>query len=227
MRASLHPLLSRLGYEFCDAGLLRQALTHRSAGSHHNERLEFLGDALLDLVIAEALFLAHPQATEGDLSRLRATLVRQDSLARVAQGLGLGSYLDLGEGELRSGGASRDSILADALEALFAAVHLDGGFAVARGLILELFAEPLARTSVQGWGKDPKTRLQEQLQSVRRQLPEYRVVDISGSPHEQSFRVTCLLDDTGQATEGTGTSRRRAEQDAAARMIDLLESERD
>lgn len=223
MRAPLRQLLSRLGYRFTNLALLEQALTHRSASSCHNERLELLGDALLDLVIADALYLTFSQATEGELSRLRALLVRQDSLARIARELGLGSFLDLGEGELRSGGESRDSILADALEALFAAVYLDGGFPAARGLILSLYAGPLAGLPAQGEIKDPKTRLQEQLQAARRQLPEYRVVDISGSPHEQSFRVMCLLDDTGQATEGTGTSRRRAEQDAAARMIAVID----
>lgn len=223
MRAPLPQLLSRLGYRFTDPTLLEQALTHRSAGSHHNERLELLGDALLDLVIAEALYLAFPHAREGELSRLRAALVRQDSLAGIARGLELGRFLDLGEGELRSGGESRDSILADALEALCAAVYLDGGFLAAQGLIRSLFSEPLVGISAQGGIKDPKTRLQEQLQAVRRQLPEYRVVDIQGSPHAQSFRVMCLLDDTGQATEGTGTSRRRAEQDAAAQMIAVIE----
>lgn len=222
MIAPPEQLASRLGYRFADGALLAQALTHRSAGIHHNERLEFLGDALLDLVIAEALFRDCPKATEGELSRLRASLVRKDSLAQVARGLGLGPHLDLGGGELRSGGDSRDSILADALEAVVAAVYLDGGFETARGRILSLFAEPLAASTAVGEVKDPKTRLQEHLQSTRRQLPEYRVVDIGGSPHEQTFRVMCLLDDTGEATEGTGTSRRRAEQDAAARMIALL-----
>lgn len=222
MRAPSDQLSARLGYDFENTALLDQALTHRSAASENNERLEFLGDALLDLVVADVLFRRFSKATEGDLSRLRASLVRQDTLAGVARGIGLGKYLILGEGELRSGGETRDSILADALEALLAAVYLDGGFEAARGLILSLIGECLGRATPSGEIKDPKTRLQEHLQSGKRRLPEYQVVDIAGSPHEQIFRVTCLLADTGQATEGSGTSRRRAEQDAAAKMLRIL-----
>ena len=222
MRAPPDQLSARLGYRFADTALLDQALTHRSAASQNYERLEFLGDALLDLVVAEALFRRFTEATEGELSRLRASLVRRDTLARLARGIGLGKHLILGEGELRSGGEARDSILADGLEALVAAVYLDGGFEAARGLILSLMDERLARNAATGEVKDPKTRLQEYLQSRKRRLPDYQVVEIMGSPHEQTFRVTCLLGDAGEATEGSGTSRRRAEQDAAGKMLRML-----
>ena len=222
MRAPPKLLSDHLGYRFSDTALLDQALTHRSAASPNNERLEFLGDALLDLVVAEVLFRRFTEATEGELSRLRASLVRRDTLARLARGIGLGKHLILGEGELRSGGEARDSILADGLEALIAAVYLDGGFEAARELIVSLLEERLARNAATGEVKDPKTRLQEYLQSQKRRLPDYQVVEIIGSPHEQTFRVTCLLDDAGEATEGSGTSRRRAEQDAAGKMLRML-----
>lgn len=216
---SLEQLSRGLGHPFSDPLLLKRALTHRSAASENNERLEFLGDALLDFVIAEALCKRFPDASEGELSRLRASLVKKETLARLARGVALGQHLILGEGELRSGGDARDSILADALEAIFAAAYLDAGFEAARSLILSLFADHLAGVPSKGVSKDPKTRLQEYLQSRRRGLPEYRVVEVAGSPHEQSFRVLCLLADTGGATEGSGTSRRRAEQDAATKML--------
>lgn len=203
--------------------LLRQALTHRSAGAVNNERLEFLGDALLGLVIAQALWERFPAADEGQLSRMRATLVKQESLARLARGLSLGEYLRLGAGELRTGGHARDSILADALEALFAAVYLDRGFEAARAAILGLFGPSLDGLSSGAWGKDPKTRLQELLQSRRRSLPEYEVAAVGGTQHAQVFRVRCILPDDGTVALGDGTSRRRAEQQAAEVLLKLLE----
>ena len=223
MNADLQPLLSAL---LADTGLradlLEQALTHRSAGPVNNERLEFLGDALLGLVIAEALWRRFPAADEGELSRRRASLVNKESLARVARGLRLGDYLRLGSGEARTGGHTRDSILADALEAMIGAVYLDKGFAVARDMLLRVFEQPLATLAKADAVKDPKTRLQEMLQSVRRPLPDYEVVDISGQQHAQRFAVRCTLADEARTSVGQGTSRRRAEQDAAERMLALL-----
>jgi len=215
-------LLALLGDVSLRADLLQQALTHRSAGPVNNERLEFLGDALLGLVIAEALWRRFPAADEGELSRRRASLVNQESLARVARGLHLGDYLRLGSGEARTGGHTRDSILADALEAMIGAVYLDKGFTAARDMLLRVFEQPLANLAEADAVKDPKTRLQEMLQSVRRPLPDYEVVDISGQPHAQRFAVRCTLADEARTTLGQGTSRRRAEQDAAERMLALL-----
>jgi ribonuclease-3 len=215
-----------LGTSGLGEDLLRQALTHRSAGAGNNERLEFLGDALLGFVIAQALWDRFPAADEGQLSRMRATLVKQDSLAGLARGLSLGDYLRLGAGELRTGGHARDSILADALEALLAAVYLDQGFEAARGLILGIFGAALDGLSSGAWGKDPKTRLQELLQSRRRPLPEYQVTDIAGTQHAQVFRVRCVLTDDGTVALGDGTSRRRAEQQAAETLLRLLEGAR-
>lgn len=230
MTAPATPDLQRFSRSLGTSGLgedlLRQALTHRSAGAGNNERLEFLGDALLGFVIAQALWDRFPAADEGQLSRMRATLVKQDSLAGLARGLSLGDYLRLGAGELRTGGHARDSILADALEALLAAVYLDQGFEAARGLILGIFGAALDGLSSGAWGKDPKTRLQELLQSRRRPLPEYEVTDIAGTQHAQVFRVRCVLTDDGTVALGDGTSRRRAEQQAAETLLRLLEGAR-
>lgn len=215
--------LSRvLGYSFGQGQLLVQALTHRSAPGENNERLEFLGDALLGFVVAEALWQRFPDADEGRLSRLRASLVNKETLAALARGIDLGDYLRLGAGELRSGGHARDSILADALEATFAAVYLDKGFDPARDVILDLLSAPLERAVAVGTSKDPKTRLQELLQADRRPLASYSVLDVTGSQHAQSFRVRCELADGAEVAEGKGTSRRRAEQQAAERMLELI-----
>ncbi|MFZ1536512.1 MAG: ribonuclease III [Chromatiaceae bacterium] len=211
-----------LGYSFAHPDLLIQALTHRSAPGISNERLEFLGDALLGFVIAEALWQLLPEADEGDLSRTRASLVKKEALARLARLIKLGDYLRLGPGESRTGAHGRDSILEDALEAVFGAVFLDAGFEPAKTLILKLFREPLAEAVNQGQIKDPKTRLQEGLQAGKRPLPLYEILAIGGSQHEQSFRVACLLPDTGQTTQGSGTSRRRAEQEAAELMLEQI-----
>jgi len=202
--------------------LLDQALTHRSAGPVNNERLEFLGDALLGLVIAEILWQRFPAADEGELSRRRASLVNKESLAQVARGLHLGDYLRLGSGEVRTGGHTRDSILADALEAVIGAVYVDKGFTVARDMLLRLFDARLTSVAERKALKDPKTRLQETLQSMHRPLPDYEVADVSGQQHAQRFVVRCALTDEDRATRGEGTSRRRAEQDAAGQMLALL-----
>lgn len=222
MRGDSEQLAHMLGYEFREPGLLVQALTHRSAFGENNERLEFVGDALLGFVIAEALWERFPDADEGRLSRLRSALVKRESLATLARDLDLGTYLRLGAGEMRSGGHARESILADALEAIFAAVYLDTGFAAAREVILSVFAAPLERVQVAGTSKDPKTRLQELLQALKRPLPKYGVLQITGSNHTQCFRVCCTLADSTEETQGEGMSRRRAEQQAAEQMLDLL-----
>lgn len=216
-------LRETLGVEPVDHGLYEAALTHRSASGRNNERLEFLGDAVLNLVAAELLYRRFPASSEGDLSRLRSNLVSEGPLAQVAQSLALGEELRLGSGELKSGGFRRESILADALEALIGAVYLDRGLDAARALV-ERFAEPLvAALPAASELKDPKTRLQERLQGRGQALPTYTVERVSGEPHAQHFEVRCEVAVLGLATAGEGSSRRRAEQDAAQRLLDLLE----
>lgn len=216
-----HSLADLTGYSFADAALLRQALTHRSFGAPHNERLEFLGDGVLNCVVAAALFERFSQLPEGELSRLRASLVNQQSLFEAAQRVGLGSQLLLGEGEMKSGGAQRPSILADALEALIGATFLDGGFTAARALVLRLLEVQFAAVDPQAVGKDAKTLLQEFLQARRIALPQYSVVATAGEAHEQSFRVECTIPELNIRTHGEGSSRRSAEQVAARRAYDL------
>ncbi|MCF7991969.1 MAG: ribonuclease III [Thiohalocapsa sp.] len=211
-----------LGERTLRSDLLSQALTHRSAGPVNNERLEFLGDALLGLVIAEALWQRFPDADEGELSRRRASLVNKESLALVARELRLGDYLRLGSGELRTGGHTRDSILADAFEAVIGAVYLDLGFETGKETVLRIFEGMLGRAAREQAEKDPKTRLQELLQSRRRPLPEYDVVEITGQQHAQRFLVECRIEGDQRVVRGEGTSRRRAEQDAAERMLSVL-----
>jgi ribonuclease-3 len=223
--ADLRELARALGCRIGRKELFVQALTHRSAAANNNERLEFVGDALLGFVIAEALLERFPDADEGRLSRLRATLVNKESLAILARGLRLSDHLRLGAGELRTGGHARDSILADAFEAVLAAVYLDQGFDGARQVILALFGELLQAQGEGGAFKDPKTRLQEALQARRRPLPEYQVSAVTGSQHAQTFRVHCNLVDNGWTSEGEGTSRRRAEQRAAEVMLVRLEDD--
>lgn len=224
MTGTRESLEQRLGYSFDDRALLQQALTHRSAGSRNNERLEFLGDAVLGSVIAGELYRRFPQAREGMLSRLRSTLVRRESLAAIAQELQLGEHLQLGAGERRSGGHSRDSILSDALEAVFGAIFLDSDFVTVRECILTQFADRLASLASGASLKDPKTRLQEYLQARRRPLPVYAVVQVSGEAHNQTFRVSCSVAGVESGpSEGRGSSRRLAEQDAAARMLERLQ----
>ena len=215
-------LAARLGLEFRDAALLRTALTHRSAGAGHNERLEFLGDAVLGLVIAEALYRGRAAGDEGELSRLRASLVNERTLAAVAGEIGLGDALVLGPGELKSGGFRRESILADALEALLAAVYLDAGLEAARALVQRLLDPRLQALPSIEQLKDPKTRLQERLQAEGVALPEYTVAGVVGADHEQTFRVACRVAALGLAAEGEGRSRREAEQGAAAALLAML-----
>jgi len=216
-------LTRKLGYDFKDPGLLEQALRHRSAGGAHNERIEFLGDGLLNFVIAEALYRKRPRATEGELSRLRALLVRRETLAELARALGLGEYLTLGSGELKSGGFRRSSILADAMEAVLGAVFLDGGFDTSRELILRLYEHYLENLPSKEELKDPKTRLQEFLQSRGRPLPEYEVVSVSGKAHEQKFVVECRVDGLEGPLKSEGTSRRKAEQAVARKTLECLQ----
>lgn len=226
MRAVERPdgLLRALGYEFRDLELLHQALTHRSQGAANNERLEFLGDGLLNFVVGAALYELQPQAEEGALSRLRASLVREESLAQLARELKLGELLNLGESEQKSGGFRRDSILADALEALIGAIYLDGGFSPAQTSCLKLFAAMLAVLPDAESLKDPKTRLQEWLQARSRPLPRYEVLAESGPAHRRQFTVRCSLADGSEMAEATAASRRGAEQQAAVDMMSKLES---
>lgn len=215
-------LARRLGYDFNDPSLLRQALTHRSHGTPNNERLEFLGDGLLNFVVARMLFERFPKLPEGDLSRLRANLVNQQSLAEMAGSLALGEQLRLGEGELKSGGHRRPSILADALEAVVGALFLDGGFAAAEQALQRLYEPILEGIDPGAMGKDPKTMLQEFLQGRRLALPQYSVVEVSGEAHEQLFRVECAIGELDLRTYGEGPSRRAAEQEAARAAFERL-----
>ncbi len=214
-------LAETTGYSFGNPDLLRQALTHRSFGATHNERLEFLGDGVLNCVVAALLFERFPQLPEGELSRLRASLVNQQSLFETAQRIDLGGHLLLGEGEVKSGGAQRPSILADSLEALIGAAFLDGGFDAARALVARLFEQALKTADPQNVGKDAKTQLQEFLQARRMALPQYSVIATGGEAHEQSFRVECAIPELNIRTQGEGSSRRSAEQVAARRAYDL------
>jgi ribonuclease-3 len=223
-----NPLLTQrlqraLGYTFLRPELLTQALTHRSYAAVNNERLEFLGDSVLNCSVARALYDAFPDLPEGSLSRLRANLVRQETLAEIAVALQLGDSLRLGEGELRSGGFRRPSILADALESLFGAVLLDAGFDAAERVVRGLFDPLVLKIDPKASGKDAKTQLQEILQSRRLPLPEYRLVDTRGEAHDQSFTVECVLAKPALTTRGVGKSRRAAEQEAAREACAQLE----
>ncbi|NND54756.1 MAG: ribonuclease III [Gammaproteobacteria bacterium] len=214
----------QLGYKFSDPELLRRALTHKSRSSVNNERLEFLGDAVLDLVISAELHHAFPDADEGYLSRLRSRLVRGETLAGVATELGVGDIVELGSGESRSGGHQRRSILADALEALYGAIYLDGGFDAVRDVILEQFAGRLRELPDDDELKDPKTLLQEALQSRGFELPQYTVTRKSGPPHKRRFEVRCVVDEFNIETEGKGSSRRKAEQRAAEAVLRQIDT---
>ncbi|MBO9471565.1 ribonuclease III [Endozoicomonas sp. G2_2] len=218
-------LEARLGYVFEDRSLLDRALTHRSAAADHNERLEFLGDGVLNFVVAAALFAQCPEAPEGDLSRLRAALVRERTLAQIADEIELGQAIVLGPGELRNGSRRRASILADGVEALLGAIFQEGGFDAARGVIAHLYAERLANLPSAASLKDAKTRLQEWLQARARNRPEYELVRVTGADHCQHFVSRCVLADTGLAVEGEGGGRRKAEQDAARRMLEMLDDD--
>ena len=222
MSQSLSRLERRLGHTFQNQDLMLLALTHRSFAGRNNERLEFLGDAILNFVAGEALFERFPQAREGQLSRLRARLVKGETLAVLARGFELGEYLRLGSGELKSGGFRRESILADALEALIGAIYLDAGMDVARARVLDWLANELDGLTLVDTNKDPKTRLQEFLQSRAVELPRYEVVDIQGEPHCRTFFVQCEIALLTDKTQGQGASRRIAEQVAAAAALVAL-----
>ena len=215
-------LASALGYEFSRPELFLQALTHRSFGSPHNERLEFLGDSVLNCVVATVLYQRFAALREGDLSRQRANLVRQEALAQIAQSLALGDYLRLGEGELKSGGFRRPSILADGLEAIFGAIYVDAGFAAAQAVIERLYQPLLERVDPKASGKDPKTSLQEILQGRKLPLPHYELVATQGEAHAQEFEVACKVPALGIHVAGRGASRRAAEQAAAQAAITAL-----
>jgi ribonuclease III len=212
----------RLNYTFQDPHFLKIALTHRSKGIENNERLEFLGDAVVNFVIAEILYHQFPKASEGDLSRWRASLVNRDALADLAKEFDLGPFLFLGPGELRSGGSERSSILSCTMEAIIGAVYLDGGFEAARSKIIEWYTPLLQSLSSAANHKDPKTLLQEYLQSCRIALPLYSVEAIEGEAHQQLFTIRCQVEGMEDVTLGKGTSRRRAEQDAAQAMLAIL-----
>jgi ribonuclease-3 len=216
-------LKKSLGYEFKNVQLLEQALTHRSAHGINNERLEYLGDAVLDFVISEAVYLQRPDASEGVLSRLRSSLVKDATLAELSTGLGIGDHLILGSGEKKSGGHRRSSILADALEAIFGAVFLDSGFDEARRIIHNAFAGRLVEIPDSAEQRDPKTRLQELVQSRGIALPEYRVEDVAGKAHKQTFSVRCTIEELDRSTTGQGTTRRDAEQESAEQMLAILD----
>ena len=220
---AINVLLKKLGYSFCDISLLDEALTHRSYSSRNNERLEFLGDGILNFVIAHELFKLYPDVQEGDLSRLRANLVNKDSLAEIAGHLELGEVIRLGSGELKSGGFRRPSILADAVESIFGAVYCDGGFEPCRELIVRLYADRLALSMDLQSLKDPKTQLQELLQSRHFSLPYYQVTNITGQAHAQVFHVKCSIEKMKIEVTGEGKSRRKAEQVAAGRAIVQVE----
>lgn len=210
------------GHVFRDAALLKQALTHRSAGAPHNERLEFLGDALVGLFVAEALYARWPKADEGALTRARSELVRESSLAAIARGMDLGGALILGPGEMKSGGHRRDSILSDALEALVGAIYLDAGYEACRLAVMPWFAAAIEELPAGKVEKDAKTRLQEWLQARQRGLPVYEAVSESGDDHAKVFRVRCRLTDAELSAEGEGGSRRAAEQAAAEGVLQAL-----
>jgi ribonuclease-3 len=216
--------LQRLGYRFAQPALLTRALTHRSAGADHNERLEFLGDAVLQTAVSALLYERFAGSDEGDLTRVRAHLVREDSLHRLALALGLPEVMRLSEGEARGGGAQRPSILADALEALIGAAYLDGGFAPAQAMVRNLFGETIATTEVDSWSKDAKTELQEWLQARKLSVPSYRIVATRGQAHAQTFDVECVVAPLGLTEHGEGKSRRIAEQEAARRMLGALKA---
>lgn len=220
----MQELQQRLQHHFADVQLLQRALTHRSFSSDHNERLEFLGDSVLNLAISTLLYEQLPDLPEGHLSRVRANLVRQETLHPLAVAMGLPELLRLGEGEARSGGQKRPSILADALEAVIGAVHVDAGYEQAQALVRRIFAGLDINPQMQAVGKDPKTALQEWLQGRKMRLPNYRVVATVGAAHKQSFDVECEVSELSLAERGIGGSRRSAEQAAAAAMLLRLQA---
>lgn len=219
---ALDALQQRLGYRFSQAGLLQRALTHRSFGQQHNERLEFLGDAVLNLAVSTLLFERFAGSDEGDLTRIRAHLVREDSLHRLALQLRMPEALRMSEGEARGGGAQRPSILADAVEAVIGAAFLDGGYDAAREIVRGLLGELISASGIEHWAKDAKTALQEWLQARKLPVPGYRIVETRGQAHAQTFTVECEVPALSLTKRGDGRSRRVAEQEAARQMLDEL-----
>lgn len=219
MRMQLERLQKKIGYQFANVDYLTQALTHRSAATKNNERLEFLGDSILNFTIAKALFEKFPKSDEGELTRMRAALVKEHTLAVIARQFDLGEYLKLGAGEMKSGGHRRESTLSDCVEAIIAAIFLDNGMDKAMERVNEWYKELLAEIQPGEAQKDPKTRLQEYLQSRKQPLPEYEVVDIKGEAHNQTFKVSCKVSNLDEEIIGIGTSRRKAEQSAAEQVI--------
>lgn len=215
-------LISKLGYEFQDAQLLDKALSHRSVGPNNNERLEFLGDSLLNFFIADALYVKFPNVREGDLSRLRATLVKGTTLTEIAREFDLGEFLILGEGELKSGGFRRASILADAVEALIGAIYSESGFEQCREVVLNWFATRLDEITIENTDKDPKTRLQEYLQERKKTLPSYEVIETLGEAHAKEFVVACRLNFVSESCTASSSSKRGAEKLAAEKMLEVL-----
>lgn len=221
----LRQLQTSLGYEFQDMALIHRALSHRSVGADNNERLEFLGDSVLNFVISQRIFALQPAAKEGDLSRLRALLVKGVTLAEISRDLGLGELLTLGAGELKSGGHNRSSILADAVEAILGAILIDGGFEAVSDTIDRLFADRLNDLPPLDELKDPKTRLQEHLQKHQHSLPSYELVETTGQAHAATFVVSCSVKGRNKDTLGRGSSRRKAEQAAAEKMLRIVTGE--
>lgn len=219
----LRKLEVALGHEFADSSLLSLALTHRSFGSSNNERLEFLGDSILNFLIADALYQQFPACREGDLSRMRSLLVKGETLAELAREFGLGEYLLLGSGELKSGGHRRESILADTVEALIAAIYFDAGMQCCKALVLQWYAARLQAITLDSSHKDAKTQLQEYLQARKQPLPSYELLQTTGSEHQQQFEIACTVSVLKQAVMGSGSNRRNAEQAAAASVLDQLQ----
>jgi len=217
-------LSRKLGYQFKDEQFLKLALTHRSSDHENNERLEFLGDSIVNFVIAEALYRQFPRAQEGELTRWRASLINRDTLGMIGRQFELGRFLFLGLGELKSGGSERTSILSCAMEAIIGAIYLDGGFAVVHECILRWYQPLLSTLTNAASHKDPKTKLQEYLQSEKMALPLYEVQVVEGETHQQTFVVICTVPGVAEATQGKGSSRRRAEQDAAEKMLGIIKS---
>lgn len=218
----LERLQKKLGYQFANLDYLKQALTHRSAAAFNNERLEFLGDSILNFAIGKALYEKFPKADEGELSRMRAALVKEQTLAIIARRFELGDYLKLGAGEMKSGGHRRESILADCVEAIIAAIYLDFGIETTLNKVYEWYKALLDEMTPGEAQKDPKTRLQEFLQSRKLPLPEYEVIEIKGEAHNQTFQVSCKVKNIDEPVIGVGTSRRKAEQNAAELVIGRL-----
>jgi len=222
LNQDLSPLCKQIDYQFTDSKYLGLALTHRSVGKGNNERLEFLGDAILSFIISDVIYRKFPDIDEGQLSRLRAALVKGDNLANKARELNLGRYLKLGPGELKSGGYRRDSILADAFEALIGAVFLDADEPQVRKFVLRLFESELENINLERASKDPKTRLQEFLQSRGREVPVYEVLKIEGKSHQQTFTVSCRIEELAQTVTARGSSRRKAEQAVAEKVLEKI-----